>query len=379
MKKIALIGSTGSIGKQVINVVNRNPDKFEIVSMAGGLNTATFNAQLKEINPKIATCINEKDVDVKQYKNTQFFFGENAFTNAIIDEADIIIVALVGYKGIIAVLDAIKKGKDIALANKESLVVGGEIITKLAKEKGVNIYPIDSEHSAIWQALDFDFDKPFNKIILTCSGGAFRDYSVEQLKSVKAKDALAHPNWLMGNKITIDCATLVNKAFEVIEAKWLYKTTFDKIDVIIHRESIIHSMVEYIDGSVIAQMGYPTMELPIQIAMGYPERFKSNLESLDFSKVAKLSFEKVDYNKFPCFNKVIEGAKKGGCYPAIVNGANDVAVSLFLQDKISYNDIYRALDNALNSCFVKFDGTFECLQQANDLAVNSVKKLFGEV
>ncbi len=378
MKKIAIIGSTGSIGKQTVNVVMQNPDKFEVVSIAGGNNVGTFNEQLSLLNPKVATFISENGVGIEKHTNTEFYFGENSFTNAIIEEADIIVIALVGYKGIIAVLDAIKKGKNIALANKESLVVGGDLVTKLAKEKGVSICPIDSEHSAIWQALSFDFEKPFNKIILTCSGGAFRDFDKERLATVKASDALKHPNWLMGNKITVDCATLVNKAFEVIEAKWLYNTAFDKIDVIIHRESIIHSMVEYVDGSVMAQMSYPSMELPIQIALGYPERFKSSLNSLDFASISKLTFEKLDRERFPCFDLVVESGKKGVCYPAIANGANDLAVKLFLEDKISFNDIYKAISNALDGANMEYDGTFECLQRANEYAINSVKKLFGE-
>ena len=378
MKKIAIIGSTGSIGKQTVNVVMQNPDKFEVVSISGGNNVGTFNEQLSLLNPKVATFISENGVEIEKYTNTEFYFGEDSFTNAIIDEADIIVIALVGYKGIIAVLDAIKKGKNIALANKESLVVGGELVTKLAKEKGVSIRPIDSEHSAVWQALSFDFEKPFNKIILTCSGGAFRDFDKDRLATVKASDALKHPNWLMGNKITVDCATLVNKAFEVIEAKWLYNTTFDKIDVIIHRESIIHSMVEFVDGSVMAQMSYPSMELPIQIALGYPERFKSSLNSLDFASISKLTFDKLDHERFPCFNLVVESGKKGGCYPAIANGANDLAVKLFLEDKISFNDIYKAISNALDGIDMQYDGTFECLQRANEYAINSVKKIFGE-
>ena len=375
MKKIALIGSTGSIGRQVLNVVRLHPDKFEIVSLAGGKSCEFFLEQVKEFKPKVATLIDK--IDVSNSNGTEFFFGENAFTNAIIDEADVVVVSLVGFTGIIAVIDAIKKGKNIALANKESLVVGGELVVKLAKEKGVTIVPIDSEHSAIWQALDFNFDKPFNKLIITASGGAFRDYSVEQLKTATAKDALCHPNWAMGNKITVDCATLVNKAFEVIEAKWLYNTSFDKIDVIIHRESIIHSMVEFIDNSVIAQLSYPTMELPIQIALTYPERFKSSVKSLDFKTLKTLTFSEIDNDKYPCFNLVKECAIKGGAYPAVVNGANDTAVQLFLQDKIPFSGIYESLENAVQNYNGSFDGSFESLLEANSFAVRTVKEKYG--
>ena len=375
MKKIALIGSTGSIGVQSLNVVRNNPDKFEIVSLAGGNSRERFLEQVKEFKPKVATLINE--CNVAEYKGTDFYFGEQSFTNAITEDADIVVVSLVGFTGIIAVLDAIKKGKNVALANKESLVVGGELVMKLAKEKGITITPIDSEHSAIWQALNFDFNTPFNKIILTASGGAFRDFNPNELANVTAKDALKHPNWAMGNKITVDCATMVNKAFEVIEAKWLYNTNFDKIDVIIHRESIIHSMVEFVDNSVIAQLSNPSMELPIQIALSYPERFTSSVKPLDFKTIKNLSFEEVDNAKYPCFSFVRECARKGGIYTALINGANDMAVDLFLKDKIKYSDIEKALDLAVSTYNGSYDGTFESLKTANDYAVNLVKTKFG--
>ena len=375
MKKIALIGSTGSIGVQTLNVVRNNPDKFEIVSLAGGNSCERFLEQVKEFKPKIATL--KSECDVSDFKDTEFYFGGQAFINAITIDADIVVVSLVGFTGIIAVLDAIKKGKNIALANKESLVVGGDLVMKLAREMGVTITPIDSEHSAIWQALNFDFNTPLKKIILTASGGAFRDYNPKDLEHVTAKDALKHPSWSMGSKITVDCATMVNKAFEVIEAKWLYNTNFDKIDVIIHRQSIIHSMVEFIDNSVIAQLSNPSMELPIQIALSYPDRFKSSVKPLDFRTIKNLTFEEVDDAKYPCFNLVKECAKMGGVYTALINGANDTAVELFLNDKIKYGDIYKALDLAVSSYNGNYDGTFESLKTANDYAVNLIKTKFG--
>ncbi len=373
MKKIALIGSTGSIGRQTLSVIRRHSDKFEIVSLAGGKNINEFTAQVNEFKPKVATLAVQTEL---RERNVEYFFGENAFTNAIIDEADIIVIALVGFKGILAVLDAIEKGKDIALANKESLVVGGELVMAKAREKGVKIVPIDSEHSAIWQALNFDFSTPFNKIILTASGGAFRDFSLEQLKTATAKDALKHPNWLMGDKITVDCATLVNKAFEVAEAKWLYNTTLDKIDVIIHRQSIIHSMVEFNDGAVIAQMSYPTMELPIALALSYPDRIQSNIRNLNFSEIKNLSFESVDKERFPCFDLVLTAIRQGGDFPAVVNGANEVAVELFLKGLIGYNDIYKALYGALQAHFGSHHVDFEHLTEADEFARNYVKEIF---
>ena len=375
MKKIALIGSTGSIGRQVLNVVRRHSDKFKIVSLSAGSNTNLFLEQVLEFNPKVATCANP--VSVENINGTEFFFGENAFTNAIISEADVVVVSLVGFKGIIAVLDAISKGKNIALANKESLVVGGHVVMKLAKEKGVSIVPIDSEHSAIWQALDFNYDREFSKIILTASGGAFRDKSKEELSVLKAKDALKHPNWDMGAKITIDCATLVNKGFEVIEARWLYNCSFDKIDVIVHRESIIHSMVEFCDGAVLAQMSYPTMELPIQLALTYPNRLNADIKSLDFASLKSLTFSKPDTDRFPLLNTVISAGKKGGCYPAVVNGANEEAVRLFLNDKIAFPEIYSVISGALDAFSGDNSGSIESLFSADKFSRDFVKNKFG--
>ena len=378
MKKIALIGSTGSIGKQTLSVVRRHPDKFQIVSLAAGNNVGDFLSQVNEFKPKVATLAVETDnVNENIPKGVEFFSGENAFKNAIIDEADVVLVALVGFKGILAVLEAIEKGKDIALANKESLVVGGDLVMRKAKEKGVKIMPVDSEHSAIWQALGFDCAKPFNKIILTCSGGAFRDYTKEKLLTATAKDALAHPNWSMGAKITVDCATLVNKAFEVIEAKWLYNTTFDKIDVIIHRESIIHSMVEFKDCSVMAQMSYPTMELPITLALSGGERIDAGLKSLNFAMLKNLSFEAVDNERFPCFKLVCDTAKFGGNYPAAINGANEMAVKLFLEGKIAYGDIYKSLYGTAQAFYGGHHTDIEELEEADSFGRRYVKELFG--
>ncbi len=376
MKKIALIGSTGSIGKQTLSVVRRYPDKFKIVSLAAGNNVGEFLKQVEEFKPLVAT-LSATPNELNLPNGVEFFGGEDSFKNAIINEADIVVVALVGFKGIIAVLDAIEKGKDIALANKESLVVGGELVMCKAREKGVNIMPVDSEHSAIWQALGFDFNADFNKIILTCSGGAFRDFNKEQLKSATAKDALRHPNWLMGPKITVDCATLINKAFEVIEAKWLYNTSFDKIDVIIHRESIIHSMVEMRDGAVLAQLSYPTMELPIQLALTYPERFSAGVKSLDFASLKKLTFEEIDHERFPCFNLVLEAGKYGNGFPAIANGASEEAVKLFLNGVIGYNDIYKAIYGAMQAFEGEHHVDIEALKQADAFARTYVKELFG--
>ena len=375
MKKIALIGSTGSIGKQVLNVVRNNPDKFSVASLAAGNNLTLFTEQVKEFKPLVATaikCPNEKLPD-----GTEYCFGETAFKDAIISEADVVVVALVGFSGIIAVKEAIDKGLNIALANKESIVAGGELIMPAVKKSGITLAPVDSEHSAVWQALGFNFDTPFKKIILTASGGALRDYDAERLKTVTFKEALSHPNWNMGSKITVDCATLINKGLEVIEAKWLYNTSFDKIDVVIHRESIIHSMVEFNDNAIIAQLGYPSMETPISLALSYPERLKGDVESVDFVSLKKLSFEAPDVKRFPCFSLAVEAGKKGGLYPAVLIGADDAAVKLFSEGKIGYCDIYTAISGALD----KFSGgkinSFDDITEASEFARRYVESKFG--
>lgn len=378
MKKVAVIGSTGSIGVQTLNVIRRNPDKFKVTSLAGGYNAGLFLRQVEEFKPAVATLATEVNADYVAPKGTALYTGEDAFKKAITEKADIVVVALVGFQGIIAVLDAIEKGKTIALANKESLVVGGELVMKKAKEKGVSILPVDSEHSAIWQALGFDFGKQFERIILTASGGAFRDLPVKELSKVTSRDALKHPNWKMGEKITVDCATMVNKAFEVAEAKWLYNADFDKIDVIIHRESVIHSMVEYIDGSVIAQMSYPDMELPIQTALTYPERTKSALKRLDFAQIGKLTFECLDETRYPCFTLALSAIKKGGAYPAVLNGANEAAVKAFLCDRIKFTDICRCVNGALDAFGGSYDGTFESLKAADEFGGRFVRTKYGE-
>lgn len=381
MKKIAIIGSTGSIGVQTLNVIRRYPEKFQVVSLAAGKNAALFAEQVKEFRPKVAAIADGSGLQEDLSGYSEIFTGEQAFKNAIIGEANLVVCAVVGFKGIEVVLDAIEKGKDIALANKESLVVGGELVMRRAKAKGVSIFPVDSEHSAIWQALGFEFSRPFRRLILTASGGAFRDTPKERLEGVTAADALRHPNWKMGAKITVDCATMVNKAFEVTEARWLYGAPFDKIDVIIHRESVIHSIVEYEDGSMIAQMSYPTMELPIQIAIGYPERLAPAVKSLNFAEIGKLTFEELDESRYPAFSEVLSAVKKGGMYPAAANGANDTAVELFLKNKIGFNDINYAINSAVDA-FGGYRGSsgcedYESLCDAFGFAARHVKTLFG--
>lgn len=340
MKKIALLGSTGSIGRQVLDVVDRYPDKYSIVSLAAKSNAKLLSEQIIKYKPIAAGLtdpVNIGEISVLP-KETTLYTGERALLHCVLSEADIVFVAVVGFCGLQAVLEAVNMGKTVALANKEALVAGGELVMPLAKSKNVEIIPVDSEHSAIWQCLSFDKERQFKKIILTASGGALRDVPIENLSSVTPELALKHPNWKMGAKITIDCATMFNKGLEVIEAKWLFNAPLDKIDVLIHPQSIVHSMVEYADNALIAQLSVPSMDVPIQLALTYPERIKSGIEPLDLTK-QPLTFSAVDEKRYPCFNIALQAAKLGGVYPCAVSGANEEAVKLFLNGIISYTEI----------------------------------------
>lgn len=368
MKRIALIGSTGSIGKQVLQVVSLHPEKFKIVSLLANTNYSLLQAQMSAYKPVIAgLCDAESAQKVTEIPNeTTFYYGENALYHAINCDCDIVVVASVGFAGLKAVLASIKAKKQIALANKETLVAGGELIMPLIKDNGIDLVPIDSEHSAIWQALDFDLNKKFDRLILTASGGALRDVDIDKLKDVTPKSALLHPNWNMGAKITIDCATMVNKAFEVAEAKWLFNAPLDNIDVVIHRESIIHSMVQFLDGSVIAQMAMPDMKIPIALSLCYPERMDVSVPKIDFTNLT-LTFFKPDLNRYPAFKLVVDAIKKGKNLPCVASGANEEAVKLFLQGKIKYTQIYDMIDNALQNVTCQ-DVSLESLVYSDNLA-----------
>ena len=348
MIKIALLGSTGSIGRQVLSVVDRYPDKFKIVSMAAGSNAKLFNEQINKYKPQIASLYNaEKLFEIKEVPNgTSLYYGENAIIHATAVDCDIVFVAVMGFSGVKAVKFAIENGKRVALANKETLVAAGELIMPLAKSNKVDIIPVDSEHSAIWQCLDYNKEKPFKNLILTASGGAFRNKTIKELEGVTAKDALRHPTWKMGEKITIDCATMMNKGFEILEAMHLFSIGLAQIKVLIHPESIVHSMVEFEDGGIIAQLGDANMELPIQLALTYPARLP--LGSENFSLAGKnLSFYDIDRQKYPCFALFEEVIKRGGIYPCVASSADEEAVKLFLQDRIKYTEIVEYIEYAL--------------------------------
>ena len=347
MIKISLIGSTGSIGRQVVDVALRHKDKFKIITLAAGGNAKLLEEQVNLLHPEvIALADPEKACEIKELpKGTALYTGENAVLHAVSEKSDIVFVAVSGFAGLKPTLEGISLGKDIALANKETLVAGGEIVMKLAKEKGVRIIPVDSEHSAIFQCLGFERDADFRKLIITASGGAFRDLPKEKIEKMNAADALRHPNWNMGKKITIDCATLLNKGLEVIEACRLYNAPLEKVEAIIHPESIIHSMVEFCDGAIMAQLGYPSMEIPIQLALTYPKRYETGVPFLSLAGKT-LHFDNIDTDRFPCFSLALDAYKKGGLYPCAMNAANEAAVMLYLEDKIKFYDIAELISYA---------------------------------
>lgn len=368
MKKIALIGSTGSIGRQVLNCVDRHSDKFEIISLASGKNAELLAKQIEKYRPKVATLSNpENAYKIKNIHDTTLYFGEDASLRAILPESDIVVVSVVGFCGLKCVLKAIEMDKTIALANKESLVAGGLLVTNLLKKHPkAKIIPVDSEHSAIWQSLGLDVEKPFKKLILTASGGAFRDKTLDELETVTPSDALKHPNWLMGDKITVDCATMMNKGLEVMEAMWLFNCPLEKIEVVVHPESIIHSMVEYDDSAVVCQISNPSMEIPIQLALSYPNRLKTDVPSYDFLS-KPLTFKKVDFEKYPLFSLALKSAKLGDNYPCSLSAANEVAVDLFLRGKIKYLEIYDYVAYALENT-QRMEVTYENLLKTDYLA-----------
>ena len=351
MRKIAILGTTGSIGTQTLSIVREKKD-LDVVSMSCGSNIDLFEEQIREFNPKLVSCGNDdKALELKKRisdLDVEVLSGmDGLIAVATIPEAEIVVTAIVGMLGIRPTVAAINEGKDIALANKETLVTAGHIIMPLSKEKNISILPVDSEHSAIFQSLQGNEDNNIHKILLTASGGPFRGFSKEQLEKVTLEDALKHPNWEMGKKITIDSATMVNKGLEVMEAKWLFGVDLDRIEVVVHPQSILHSAVEYDDGAVVGQLGLPDMRLPIQYALYYPKRLPMLGDYLDLFKVKDMTFEKPDLDVFVGLKYAYEAQREGGNMPTIFNAANEKAVALFLNKKISFTDIYRLIDNSM--------------------------------
>lgn len=378
MKKIALLGSTGSIGRQVLGVVDRYPEEYSVVALAANSSAKLLGEQIKKYKPLVAGLSDPayaaEITDLP--KQTSLYLGENALIHCVIPEADIVFVSVVGFCGLKAVLAALNMKKTVALANKEALVAGGELVMPLAAKNGVDIIPVDSEHSAIWQSLAFDKNRPFKKIILTASGGALRDLPIESLYSVTPEIALKHPNWNMGAKITIDCATMFNKGLEVMEAMWLYNAPLEKIDVLIHPQSIVHSMVEYADNALIAQLAVPSMDIPIQLALSYPDRKPSGVSALDLTK-EPLTFMQPDHKRYPCFDIAINAAKAAGVYPCAASAANEVAVKLFLNGKIKFGEIADYISYATDNA-VRQTVTEESLVFTDYNARTLVEKRFKE-
>lgn len=349
MREISLIGSTGSIGRQVCAVVRRHSDKFKIKSMVANASHEAFLRQVQEFKPEFAAIVNEeagKAIKEQIPQGVKFAYGAEAAKEAVC-YGDTAVVAATGFAGLAYSLKAIEEGKRLALANKETLVCGGQLVMNKIKGAGVRIMPIDSEHSALWQALSFRLDADFERLIITASGGPFYGWDKERLQTVTPQSALKHPTWNMGAKITIDSATLLNKGFEVIEAKWLYNCPLEKIHTVVQPESIIHSMVEFADGGILAQMSYPTMELPIQLALTYPERFACDLKPLDFVKLGQIRFLPLNREEFPCYDLALTAVEKGDNYPCALNGAGEVAVHAFLKERISFLQIADTIQAAL--------------------------------
>ena len=354
MKKIAILGSTGSIGTQTLDVIRAHSDELEVVALAAGSNKERLKEQIREFHPELVSLSDEKKAqELKEElagEAVEVVCGMDGLNEvAGIDSADVVVTAVVGMMGILPTMEAIRKGKDIALANKETLVTAGHLIIPMAREYGVSILPVDSEHSAIFQCLQGEPKKALDKILLTASGGPFRGKNAEFLETVTLEDALNHPNWSMGPKITIDSSTMVNKGLEVMEAKWLFGVDYSQIEVVIQPQSIIHSMVQYIDGAVIAQLGTPDMRVPIEYALFYPERRSLPGNRLDFSKLSQITFEKPDYKVFRGLSLAIEAGKTGGTMPTVFNAANERAVAKFLKGEIKYTDIVRSIEKCMDA------------------------------
>ena len=351
-RNIALLGSTGSIGRQTLEVVSEYPDLFQAWVLVANNSADLLIEQALKYAPQIVVIANEAHYEKVKSALAHTHIEVQAGSQAVAEcvtalEIDIVVTAMVGYSGLEPTIKAIEAGKPIALANKETLVVAGELITRLLKSSSSVLYPVDSEHGAFYQCLIGERHEDINKLILTASGGPFRTFPIEKLTHVTAADALKHPNWDMGAKITIDSATMMNKGFEMIEAKWLYDVSEHDIEIVVHPQSIVHSMVEFKDGSVKAQLGLPDMRIPIRYALGLPGRLASESKKMTVSDYANLTFELPDYNKFPLLNTAYEAATRGGNAPCVMNAANEIAVAAFLQNKIKFIDIYKIIEQTL--------------------------------
>ena len=343
MKKISLLGSTGSIGTNVLDVIERKPENFQIIGMSAGSNIDLFAKQIRKFKPRVVALFDTKKIPTLKELiadlDIEILSGEEGtITVATLTEADVVVSGVMGSAGLLPAIHALKSGKNLALANKETLVIAGELVLREAKKTNSQIIPIDSEHSAIFQVLNGEKKERIKKIILTASGGPFRTFSLGEMETVTVKDALKHPNWDMGAKITIDSSTMMNKGLEYIEAKWLFGLN-TPVEIIVHAQSIIHSMIEFVDTSILAQLGIPDMRVPIAYALTYPDRFECDLPSLDLTTMGNLTFEAPDFERFPCLGLAIDAMEIGKTMPAVLNAANEIAVQAFLEELISYKDI----------------------------------------
>ncbi len=355
MKNLAILGSTGSIGRNTLEIVRQFPERFNVVALGAGKNVELLSKQIAEFKPQAVCLLNREIAEqlkeiIGKHADVEIYWGEEGYKRlAVIADTDMVVSAIVGGAGFVPTVAAIEAGKDIALANKETLVMGGEIVTGLVRKKGVRLLPVDSEHSAIFQCLQGNNKRDVRRILLTASGGPFRKYSKEEMTNITPDDALNHPTWAMGSKITIDSSTLMNKGLEVIEAYWLFNVEPEQIQIHIHPESIVHSMVEYVDGSVIAQLGIPDMKTPIAYALTYPNRLPIANPPLDLFELRKLTFFEPDFDLFPCLRLAYEALEAGGTMPAVLNAANEVAVEAFLTRKIPFLAIPEVIESTMRA------------------------------
>jgi 1-deoxy-D-xylulose-5-phosphate reductoisomerase len=383
LKRVAVLGSTGSIGKQALDVIDKHSDKFQVTVLTANNSLELLYKQAVKYIPKYVIIGNEeKYLELKELLSSfpiQVLAGENAIAEIVKSEdIDIVLTAMVGYSGLLPTINAINARKDIALANKETMVVAGELINRMAHKNGVLILPVDSEHSAIFQCLQGESDVSVEKIILTASGGPFVGKDFNFLKGVTKNEALKHPCWEMGAKVTIDSASLMNKGLEVIEAKWLFNLDVKQIEVVVHRQSIIHSMVQFIDGSIKAQMGLPDMRLPIQYALGYPERLSSDLSRFDFTKYPSLTFEKPDLSNFRNLQLAYNALEIGGNRPCVLNAANEIVVEAFLHDNIGFLEMSDIIEQTLEKIPFIASPDYEIYQMSNREAKNYTKSLISK-
>lgn len=378
MKKIAILGSTGSIGTQALDVIEQNSDRFSASVLSCARNIELLEQQIEKFSPEAVVVAEEKDAVylAKKYPRIDVSFGMQGLTDAACGDCDMVLNSLVGMRGLVPTYYAAKAGKSIAFANKETLVAGGELVMNAVRDGGAELLPVDSEHSAIFQCIEGNRDRKIKKILLTASGGPFRGASRADLENVTPAMALKHPKWTMGAKITIDSATMMNKGLEVIEAKWLFDVPAEKIQIVVHPQSIIHSMVEYEDSAIIAQLGMPDMRVPIAYALGYPDRIDTGYESLDFFEYAnKLTFEKPDPSVFTCIEMAYESLRIGGTAPTAMNAANEELVAAFLAEKIRFTDIQDNIKRVLDAHNCKYNPTLEDILEVDRKTREITKEL----